>query len=228
MDTPERPESPAPETSEPTPPTSPGVRPVPTTTRRIITDEPPETTWPKTLGIVCIVIGILGMLGNGLAVAFTILTGPMMDFFAKQVAQSDPGQAAQMREVDFSLQSGGLFGQISAVASLLWALILVVSGVMLIRRSRNARFYCMTWASVKILLLGAGLAVGLLVTQPGWIAHLEELAPTNDFAAMQLRQAQGAIGPALGFIMTAVFASLPLFVLLWCMRGRIRSEMRSW
>lgn len=228
MDTPERPDSPASQPSDPTPPASTGVRPVPTTTRRIITDEPPETTWPKTLGIVCIVIGVLGMLGNALGVAFTFLTGPMMDFFAKQVAQSDPGQAAQMREVDFSLQSGGLFGQISAAASLLWALILVVSGVMLIRRSPNARFYCMTWASVKILLLGAGLAVGLLVTQPGWIAHLKELAPTNDFAAMQLRQAEGAIGPVIALVMTAVFALLPLFVLFWCMRGRIKSEMRSW
>lgn len=161
-------------------------------------DLPPDPpAWPKVIGIISIVFGSLGVMctGCGGAMLFAMPAllklseeqfGPAPDVFKPPVAQ-------------FAMIPVGL----------ILAIVLLVAGIMLIRRKPAARAMHLVYAIINTLLNLAGVAVG--------IAHLQKLAAwkaanEGDQWAAQINMPQQYATMA---ISVAIGIGYPLFLLIW-------------
>ena len=161
-------------------------------------DLPPDAPgWPKVVGIFSIVFGSLGLMCNGCGGAMLFAMpallklseeqlGPAPDVFKPPVAQ------LAMVPVGFIL-----------------AIVLLVAGIMLIRRKPVARVMHLVYAVVNILLTSAGVAVGLMQLEKlaAWKAANE-----GDQWAAQINMPQQYFTLAFA---TVIGIAYPLFLLIW-------------
>lgn len=161
-------------------------------------DLPPDPpAWPKVIGIISIVFASLGLVcgGCGGAMLFAMPAllklseeqfGPAPDVFKPPVAQ------LAMVPVGFIL-----------------AIVLLVAGIMLIRRKPAARVMHLVYAVVNILLTSAGVVVGLM--QLDKLAAWKAANEGEQWAA-QINMPQQYFTLAFA---TAIGIAYPLFLLIW-------------
>lgn len=192
--------------------------PPPFPPRSIMTELP--SRWPKPIGVINIIFGSLGLLGGAVGLAQMLL----MPWFMSLAAQGQPEMAAQAQDIDWSIVMGPQAIVLGTVG-VIWSIVLLSAGIMLLRRSRNARFANMLWATVRMFLMVAGIYL-TLTTMPQWIEHLESLASQgNELAKSMLGRAHIATA-----IVTAIVLGLPypLFIFIWFMRPKIEAECAEW
>lgn len=176
---------------------------------------PPPRAWPMVIGIIAIILGALGALGGCVGMAVT----PFLRVIEKVVPAGQAPQLEGLAELVPSML-------ILAFAGLVIAVLLLIGGIGLVRRRRWGMTACLAWAVVKIIFVVAHNVFGYLVN----VAQFEQIEtmtgnaggpplPVEFFAGM------GALGACFGI---AWGWALPIFMLIWFTRRKIRDEVREW
>ncbi len=190
--------------AESTPPAAPPTTPAP------IAAEPSH--WPTPIGVIAIVLGALGFLGG----AANLLQPLILDF----VAAAMPDQMKAQMDVTRRWMPTTM--TLNAFQSLL-ALLLLVAGVMVLRRRPAGATLAVTWAILKMIVAVAASYVGYLVQGETMKAIAEAGQSPPGFAAFSGPLA--ILGLALGLLWGWAF---PVFMLIWFARRPIRREVAAW
>lgn len=176
------------------------------------------STWPTVLGIVGIAFGLFGAMGGVAGVVVNLVMVAGEGFFADTLR----GGPDAPPTVDVALKYAGLNAALSTGAACL-ALWLLAAGVMILQRRPASRMVVLGWAMAKIMLvlLMSGVQV---VVQLDTLGAMREIMPDMDM-----------MGPVFWgvAIVSALFnlvwgAALPVFVLVWFARARIKAEVAAW
>ncbi|HEB61250.1 MAG TPA: hypothetical protein ENJ06_05430, partial [Phycisphaeraceae bacterium] len=127
----------------------------------VLKELPPR--WHKPIGILNIVFGIIGVLFGTLGLVSLMFMAKLMELSAK----NNPEFAAQIQDIDWSIMRGIPAVTLAAVG-IFWSFILFISGIMVLRKSRNARFTSILWAVVRIILF-AIVVINMYRVTPQWI-----------------------------------------------------------
>lgn len=175
---------------------------------------PPRSSWPTVMGVIAIVFGAAATL-QGIAGALVQLILPSTSVFRGATGGVDMfAGMEQWRPWLLAVNAG---------VSLLGALLLF-GGVWLTMRRRSARGLIMCWAVAKIALVCLSSYIGYQVGQAQMTAVTQSgvNVPVNMGAMMPIMNIVGVVfGIAWGWM-------LPVFMLIWLMRRKIRNETASW
>jgi hypothetical protein len=96
---------------------------------------------------------------------------------------------------------------------------------MLVRRRAVARTLCMSWAGIKIIFAIVNTIVSFMM-QPGQI----QSAPPQGAAAIttSMQTMEGPIVIFFQLINLAWALALPVFMLIWFNRTKIKDEVATW
>jgi hypothetical protein len=174
-----------------------------------------DPIWHTVLGIFAIVFGAGGVL-QGL---WGMLTPVLMSFFEDFVPEDQHNPIAFMDEM------GVFMVAISSIIFLL-AVLLLVAGIFLVRRSRIAVPLCVLWAALKMCAVVANTVFTYFMQQ----AQFDAMA--NDPNMQQAPAVMGGImqGVAIGTaVLTLLWGwAMPVFVLIWFRRRKIREQIAGW
>lgn len=188
-----------PESTPLAPPTQPGAIATPAA----------RSSWPTVIGTIAIIFGSLGSLQGVLGALSPLTTAFFTPFMPK-------GQA----EI---LQQSTVWTVASSIAGLVIAVLLLVGGIRIMGRQRRAVFLLRGWAVAKILFTLVATVVGYQAAQ------LQLEAMQNDpntavWGGTSLRTF-GTVGLVFG---VALLCALPVFMLVWFSRSKIKNEVAGW
>ena len=193
---------------------------------------PRQSVWPTVIGIITIIVGVVGIVQYGLCAPIGLgMVGALGGVF-ERLGQSQPGTGMELQAAQFDAMAVYLVPNfvVTCTAAIL-AIMLLVGGIGLVRRR--------TWSPRTLVLWGI-----LRIFQAAPYAMVGYLANTAMFQAMEDAAVSGPPGPgqmfpgffaimhALGMAGMVVqllwFWALPVFVLIWFSRPKIRREVSTW
>lgn len=174
------------------------------------------TTWPTVVGVLGIVWASLGLFCG--CVGFFAV--PMQRWGLNM--QSQAGQSNALAEAQLHAAEQFQIIMISLIAvAMIFAVVLLIGSISLVRRRRKARSLMMTWAIASLLLLAFNIALQVMTYQ-ATVAELNNIGDTSQMGQLW-------VTTIIGGFFTAVFGFVPpLFVLFWFSRQRIKSEVEQW
>jgi hypothetical protein len=182
-----------------TPPTFPGVVPA------------RPSGWPTTVGVIAIVFGALGSMSY-------IATGFGMLAMTLATAVPGPGSAA------FKAISG--YQPLMLANALLGtalALVLLIGGIGLSSRNRWSIPLLRGWAIARLLMVPAGAALGYVISQAQLNAIQQDPTLASSAGApFGVMSAASSVGIVLSL---AWGWALPIFMLAWLSRSRVRASV---
>jgi hypothetical protein len=193
---------------------------------------PAPTTWPRVVGIIVVVIASLGIMQYGLCAPIGLLAASLMGSAFESIAESQPntgleGTVAQME----ALQDYTLVNLASNGAALVLSIMLLIGGIGLLRRRPWARRGLLAWAVLRMIHALPAVYIGYMMHRVQFDAMKDAAASGTAGAGqppmviLDLASAFGVVGVVIGL----VFAwALPVFMLIWLSRWRIRDEMATW
>ena len=171
------------------------------------TPRPPRTSgWPTVLGTIAIVFGAFGVLGGVWAIVAPVFVEQM----ANLGLQQDVKMAAMRKWASWS--------RVSAVATIAAAMILLAGGIGLVKRAHWGVGVIQAWAVIRMAVaVGSGVLAGMV--------QWETLAG--------MRQQGFPIAGETVMAFSVAFSvlwgwALPVFMLIWFGRRRIRDEVAGW
>lgn len=198
-------------------PSPPQVPFVPPTAPGAFQPQPRRSSWPTVIGVIAIVFGVGGMLMGCWTSVFPLFT----DFFAEFFEKNMP--AGQPNPLEFAGQFE-TWSVIHGVAMLIVAAILLVAGIGLVRRRSSSIDTCRLWSVLKILLT-IEACFFTAATQRVQFEAMQSQAPGtmpfgDDFTSMII---------AATVVWALVWGcALPVFMLIWFARGKIKAETAQW
>jgi len=179
----------------------------------VVFDTPASnSSWPKVLGIIAIVLGAMAALGSCIGAGASFFAGAMVDLVPEGQASGLEGMMAwQTWLVGLSVLATGL------------GIGLLVGGIGLLRRRAYAATACLGWAALKMVYVLASAFVGYQVN----VAQFEAMQNDPNMAGMPagFMGAVSLFGAVLGVLWGW---ALPIFILVWFSRRPIREEVESW
>lgn len=171
-----------------------------------------RSVWPKVIGIVCIVFGVLGLLTSA---------------WGTYTALFDPGANAMGLPTDAAKQdAAAVFERLAVpsatlgIAGVLAALILLVVGIAMMRRHQDTASVARTWAFGKIVIALGNAWLGLRI-MAGMEGVMREHMPEVPGFVYAIQR----VFVFVGFGWTIL---LPVFLLIWFARRSIREEIVGW
>lgn len=180
---------------------------------------PKPIVWPKTLGIICIVLGALGIIQG----CFGVLSLFVADWFTTLVSQ----QQAEMMDSVESLQPLLI---ISGVISFALAATLLAAGIGVVLRKLWSRKTVLIWSGTKMAFVVANSILNYMV-QKAQFEEMQEMMANDPNAAAAMSffgQIMMWIGMFFIVIMIIWGWALPVFTLIWFSRKKVRREVASW
>lgn len=184
-----------------------------------ITDDPgQQSTWPKVIGIIAIVLGICG-LGCTCAQAGSQF---MMERFLAMAEQGNmPREELAKLELQTELLRDFMALTLAlAIVGLGLAGWLLINGIGLTMRKGWTGRSCMLWSIVKALFVcgsvGVALYMGGVTTK-----RMDEAG----IVLTPFEQTMQTLNPLIFGVWGLV---LPVFLMIWFSRARIRKEVASW
>ncbi|MBN1513150.1 MAG: hypothetical protein JXB13_14135 [Phycisphaerae bacterium] len=172
------------------------------------------TSWPKVLGIICIVFGGLGILGG----VWGILSPVFNEWLASLMPPQQQAAMEEAAKVNPYPVATSLF--MLAIAALLLA-----GGIGLVRCHGHAIGLLRGWAVIKIFWVIVGTFVGLHMTRE----LMEEMQKQTGSGPVPGMEAIMTAGFVFGVVVGILWGcALPVFVLIWFSRRKIRNEVASW
>ncbi len=159
--------------------------------------EPPK--WPMVVGIISIVWGSLGVICNGCGALSPVLGNAMVNMVP-------PEQQEQMRQQMAASSSAPMIAV--AVLSVLLSILLIVAGVMTLRRQAIGRPMHLGWAAIGTLTALAGVFFGWANAQ----AMQQQMPPGADATQAAAQQAGMVGGLVFGLCLSLIY---PIFCLVW-------------
>lgn len=170
---------------------------------------PEPKTWPKTVGIISIVWGSLGLICNGCGLVGGLVSGPMM----QQMAAQNPQLAQQMQNAP---PPSGLQMGIAALGILV-STMLIVAGSMLIARKPIAAALHLAWAVITLLLTIGNTIVSIGPMQQQMQQMQTQMQSQSGAATPPPGAMQGMQAAMYGSLacMALITLSYPIFCLIW-------------
>lgn len=182
----------------------PPLPPAPPTVPGPVPQQKTQSSWPVVLGTIAVVLATLSVLAILIAVVTPMLTSNYGEMFGE----------------DFADQMRGLT-LVGAVVSACVAVLLLAGGISLLRRRRRSIATIKIWAALKIIVTFVGTMYGL-THQPDYAAMNTQ---TPGGPPVGLMQTFSTVGAVLGILWGC---ALPVFMLLWFRRSRIKEETAGW
>jgi len=167
--------------------------------------------WPTTIGIIAIVFGALGSLSNA-------MSGVGMLAMSWATAMPGAGGAAVK-----SMLAYRPWMMANAAAGAALALVLLIGGIGMSSRYRWSIPLLRIWALLKLLLVPAGAALSYIMGQ----AQLQAIQQDPTLASSP-GASLGMMGAAssVGIVLSLAWGwALPIFMLVWLSRRRVRAAV---
>lgn len=187
-----------------TPPTEIGYAPVP----------PAPSSWPTVIGIIAIVFGAGGILGGCWGSIAPLMLDQMTSFMPT---------AASRAQLEIVGQWAGLSVALSAGA-LLVATLLLIAGIGLVKRTAWAARATIVWVVAKLLFV-AGQSIATYFIQQETMAAISQSDPSLAQMPPGATEMMVVGGTACALLWGW---ALPIFMLIWFARGKIRAEVATW
>lgn len=170
------------------------------------------TTWPMVIGIIGIIFACFGIL-NG---CWGAVSPWAMEQFANALPQHDVDQMEMMRKWRHWIAGSSALGVVVAI-------VLLLGSIQLLKRRRGARTAIITWSILKFVL---SFATSILV----YVMYEDQMeAIKNDPDVAQAPTGLlEMLGPVMAIFNFAWYAALPIFMLVWFSRKKIRTETTQW
>ena len=178
---------------------------------------PKPSSWPMVIGVIATILGSLAVLGG----CFGLVSSLFLDQFMSLVPQSE---AAEMTSALDGLKPALI---ISGALTMVLAIVLLIGGIGLLRRRAWGRSTCLTWAGLKMVLVVGNSVLSYIVQQAQFQAMAEDPNMAGNMPGFlpALMQAMGAVGLVIGLIWGW---ALPIFMLIWFSRRKIKAEIAQW
>lgn len=180
----------------------------------------PGTRWTKIIGIIAIIFGAGGILQG----AFT----PVSLLMVKKQMQSFAEMGVEQTRIDEYLAKLSQVSYPGAAAYGILGILLLTGGILLLRHRRAAASLLQVWAVLKITIGGLLIYKNSALTR----MQMDLMLSSETFGEGKGTEAVGTItsfavwiGLAFGFIWLCV---LPVFVLIWFNRRKIKEEISIW
>ena len=181
---------------------------------------PKPSSWPMVIGVIAIIFGSLatlqGCMGLGWPLVAGLFTSVMPEDQAEMMNTTEPLMPLMI---------------ISAGLTMVIAIVLLIGGIGLTKRSPGSPKTCRIWAGSKMLLVVYASIVGYLVQQAQMEAMQRMLEDDPNTAGAM----PGIIGTIMAIVgpLFLVFAiiwgwALPIFMLIWFSRRKIKAEIAQW
>ena len=181
---------------------------------------PRKSTWPMVLGINAIILGSLATLRGCMGIGSSAMFG----LFASAM----PEDSAEMME---ATKAFAPLIMISSGLTMAIAIILLIGGIGLTKRNPRSPKTCKIWAGLKMVLVVYGSIVTFLSTQAQIEAMQRMLEEDPNAAGMMpgfFGTLMAIIGPVI-FVFAIVWGwALPIFMLIWFSRRKIKAEIAQW
>ncbi len=204
--------------TEPPPPPEPPppARLHPPTSPRPIVHATAPSRWPGVVGTIAIVIASLSILASA--------WGVLQQVFILNLTAMVPGQEAMGAVYDrWRLPMIAVMASGALVAG-----VLLLGGILIVRRKPACRAVCLTYAALRTIQ-GVALAVVTGLMQQELVAVSMATTAANNPA---VAAASGPVGTATAVASGAAVAmwaiAFPAFLFVWFIRPKIRREVRSW
>ena len=171
-------------------------------------DFKPIPSWPKTIGIISIVLGALGLLCGVVGVGMSLFGASMMG-----------AQAGEFPPIYANPPMGMM---IMTVLGTLWSIVLIVAGAVTASRKPVGRPMHLVWAAVAMIFGGVGIYNQMQVQ-----AEVAKWVRENPEKPFSKQQAQGgSMGATIGYACGGFFGfAWPLFTLAWF--GAVKRDSRQ-
>ena len=181
---------------------------------------PRKTTWPMVLGIIAIILGSLATLQGCMGLGWPALAG----LFTSAL----PEEKAEMLDATKSLTP---LIMISAGLTMAIAIVLLIGGIGLTKRNPRSPKTCKIWAGLKMVLVVYSSIVTFLSTQAQMEAMQRMLEEDPNTAGMMpgfFGTLMAIIGPVILVFAIVWGWALPIFMLIWFSRRKIKAEVAQW
>jgi hypothetical protein len=179
----------------------------------------PGSGWPKTLGIITIIFGVLGSLGGLLA-----FVNP---FILRSQLQNYVQLGADPVVVDAYIDKMVPYQITLAVLTLTAGLLLLAGGLTLVKKRVIAVKLLLAWGVYKI-----GVGIYTTVRSLPMVREQMEIMQSSTALAGEAGEAIGkftSIATTFGMIAGLVWAAvLPVFLFIWFSRAKIREQIKAW
>lgn len=181
---------------------------------------PPEG-WPTVIGILSIIFGALGVLGAGCGAVGLVAAPVVVNLIPEGPERDEVQQSIQQSMTNVPLQVG------VQLIEFVLAIILIVGGVQLLKRSRSAAKTLTIYAIGDLISNTLVLIVGVLAAgaQAKMISENPDMQQQMPQGVQGIMQALGVVGAVVGWVITAIW---PVFLLLWFRRSKIKDSMATW
>jgi hypothetical protein len=174
--------------------------------------------WPTVIGVIAAVLGAMGALGG----AWGIVGSMMMGWLPAAMPKLPAGQPDPTQFFKVMLDWRPWLIAVSTV-TLLVALWLLCGGILLMMRHAAARPALIWWSVAKMALVVGASAVNYQVNQAQMAAMQQSGGMLAGMSSMM-----GALG-AIGMAVSIAWGwALPVFMLTWMLRPRIRQQVAAW
>jgi len=189
-----------------------------------VTSGPPphRSSWPIVLGIVAIVFGAAGFLGNLWATAAPFVMDQIMSSMTGQMGGEAEETFRATMEITRAWRSWSVvFGLAGVVVSGL----LLVGGIQLLMRRAAALQLLRAWALVRMVMVVVGAYVAFRIQQQTFGALRSTMGAEMDQVPAGLLGATAMFGT----VFSLLFGwALPVFFLIWFARQAIKDEVAGW
>ena len=175
--------------------------------------------WNKVIGIMGIVFGTLALL--------QMITAPLMMGFTRRTMEASVTDEAKLEEYMAALTS---LSVTSSIVLGLIAALLVIGGILLLKKSKIAPMLLMSWAVLKV---AAGAFFNyknyhLMQTQFELLSGdmgTSEMGAAEAEIFNNVTQISATIGLVGGMIWLMAF---PIFILVWFNRRKVKQDIAGW
>lgn len=169
-----------------------------------------RSSWPTVVGVFGIIVSAFGYLGGCCGIA-----SPFIMPWYVGVLENQNAPAEQIDQIRNSIPPMGVAVGTSIVGIAL-ATFLLYGAIQLIKRRSKSRGLLLIWSSIQVCWAIIGVAIQFAITPT-------PQAQQGVTAAQQ--QMFQFLGMGCGLILGL---ALPVFLLIWLSRARIREEVASW
>lgn len=201
-----------PDPTAPPPPPAPPAHP-PTDPHTMPAAVRPPPTWPAAIGIVSIVLGSLGALGGCWGMIAPFMMGAIFDAM--------PDEAAAMTDV---FQQWAWWMAITSLVGMGFAICLILVGVGSLKRRPWTPRAVTGWSIAAIVYILIYAIGNFLMQQTQFEAMARQTGTMPPMSSVFFE----AIPVFSAAVMILFGWSLPVFLLIWFRRPKIRSEIAGW
>ena len=167
----------------------------------------PKSSWPTIVGIIGIIYAGMGLISNVCGVVIISFAPQLIEWLQKMgMSDADAQEMKASLSINTWLVVGGLIG-------LAMVIMLLVGSIKLLKRKQSGAKLCKLWAWISIPWILISTTIGFAIQT----SIQESSTPVEQVGAI----IGAIIGTIFGFI-------LPVYMVIWFARSKIKSEITSW